>query len=185
MGGGCGEEGNQPEGLECVTQSKYVLTVHENAIMKPIHWYAVKKKFFFKQTTSAVCPYLTSHLPRLPVAPSPPPTSKVSHSSKLCPHLEILERKAFRQQILPGSMPLPAALSRHSGEEEPPRREARPGLEMPAWAVARTPVQALYSAHSLTSNSRNPVVNSSGEGLWGESELSSSVWIAAKRGLGL
>lgn len=56
---------------------------------------------------------------------------------------------------------------------------------MPAWAVARTPVPALHSAHSLTSNSRNPVVNSSGEGLWGESELSSSVWIAAKRGLGL
>lgn len=56
---------------------------------------------------------------------------------------------------------------------------------MPAWAVARTPVPALHSAHSLTSNSRNPVVNSSGEGLWGESKLSSSVWIAAKRGLGL
>lgn len=40
MGGGCGEEGNQPEGpeeLECVTQSKYVLTIHENAVMKPIH----------------------------------------------------------------------------------------------------------------------------------------------------
>lgn len=87
MEGGCGEEGNQqegPEGLESVTQAKHALTMHENAVMKPILWNTVKKNFF-KQTTSAVCPYLTSHLPRLPVAPSPHPTSKVSHSSKLCP----------------------------------------------------------------------------------------------------
>lgn len=82
-------------------------------------------------------------------------------------------------------MPLPAALSSHSGEEEPPWREAWPDLETQAWALTGTPVPALYSTHSLTSNSRNPVVNSSGEGLWGESELSSSAWIAARRGLGL
>lgn len=58
MGGGCGEEGNQPEGLKCVTQSKYVLTVHENAIMKPSHWYAVKKKNFFLNKLRQLCVHI-------------------------------------------------------------------------------------------------------------------------------
>lgn len=49
MEDGCGEEGNEqegPEGLECVTQAKYSLTlVHENAGTKPIVWNTVTKFF--------------------------------------------------------------------------------------------------------------------------------------------